>query len=279
MDEVDGAVPVSRLHWLPVIIFLWMPLSFLTTYLIAVQQNHVYPVFPAISDTGTLPPESCVFSLLVNILALLLTFVIWLRGKQLRHVPSDVGPSRLANTGSYLIGYLACFGLYIVANCQETNTLFFHFVGALMAFWSSFFYCLTQTWFSYWLINEMNSAFIFIARAILCFAQLFLNVFTFYTFFVAVSLFKGNGSVGRSLKWGPDDPGWAWHLAATISEWCLAGCVALFVLTYYSDFKRLTLHPPTVKLIGYKYEMSREKKGSTCYSPRSEIPLDTTTRI
>ncbi|XP_039290347.1 DNA damage-regulated autophagy modulator protein 2 [Nilaparvata lugens] len=277
VEEGGVAGAVSHLHWLPVIIFLWMPLSFLTTYLIAVEQDHVYPLFPAISDTGALPPESCVFSLLVNILALLLTFAVWLRGKQLRHAPVNIGPSKLVNTGSSFLGYLACFGLYLVANCQETNTLVFHFVGALTAFWSSFFYCLTQTIFSYWLINEMNSAAIFIARAILCFAQLFLNVFTFCTLFVAVSLFKGNGGIVRSLKWSPADPGWAWHVAGTISEWLLAGSVGLFVLTYSSDFKRLTLHPPKVKLIGYKYD--DEKNGSTYYSPRSEIPLDTTTRI
>lgn len=36
-------------------------------YLLSVLDGNVYVLFPYISDTGALPPESCVFGLLVNI--------------------------------------------------------------------------------------------------------------------------------------------------------------------------------------------------------------------
>lgn len=40
-------------------------------YGIAVANNHVEPVFPYISDAGSLSPESCVFGQLLNIGAVL----------------------------------------------------------------------------------------------------------------------------------------------------------------------------------------------------------------
>lgn len=43
-------------------------------YLLAVSEGHVYPWWPAISATGTLPPESCWFGLFTNISTFLCNF-------------------------------------------------------------------------------------------------------------------------------------------------------------------------------------------------------------
>ncbi|XP_052697001.1 DNA damage-regulated autophagy modulator protein 2-like [Crassostrea angulata] len=57
----------DRLHLFPLFIVIYVPVSFCITYIIAVANKHVEPGFPYISDTGTLPPESCVFGQLLNI--------------------------------------------------------------------------------------------------------------------------------------------------------------------------------------------------------------------
>lgn len=45
-------------------------------YTISVQWEHVLPGFPYISETGTLSPESCIFTQLLNIAALLRKLII-----------------------------------------------------------------------------------------------------------------------------------------------------------------------------------------------------------
>ncbi|XP_075231450.1 DNA damage-regulated autophagy modulator protein 1-like [Lycorma delicatula] len=243
----------SRLHWLPVIIFLWIPFSFITSYLIAVGQDHVYPFFPAISDTGTIPPESCFFGFLVNLLALLLAFAVWLRGKQLRELNSvspGVGPGSIGNNISCIIGYLSCFGLYIVANCQELNALLLHIVGAFLTFWAAFLYSVLQTVFSFWLIGELNSKVMFLIRFILCCLQIVFNFLSPYAFFISIKQFRDSGrhGLGSTLKWKPDDPGWTWHLVAAVSEWLLTITIGFFILTFRSDFQTIYLKPPQVTL-------------------------------
>lgn len=49
-------------------------LSVCARYAVAASLDHVYPVWPYISDTGTLPPESCIFGLMLNIGSLLSKF-------------------------------------------------------------------------------------------------------------------------------------------------------------------------------------------------------------
>lgn len=69
----------SKLHWYPVFLVLYLPVSFIITYSIAVGYGHVEAGFPYISDTGTLPPESCVFGQLLNIGAVFAAFTMYVR--------------------------------------------------------------------------------------------------------------------------------------------------------------------------------------------------------
>ncbi|CAG2054225.1 unnamed protein product [Timema podura] len=60
-----------KLHLLPISVFVLIPTTFVITYTCAVLLGHVEPGFPYISDTGALPPESCVFSQLLGIASVL----------------------------------------------------------------------------------------------------------------------------------------------------------------------------------------------------------------
>ncbi|XP_033222762.1 DNA damage-regulated autophagy modulator protein 2-like [Belonocnema kinseyi] len=61
----------ENLHVLPLSLFILIPVTFMITYTISVQWDHVVPGFPYISETGTLSPESCIFAQLLNIAAVL----------------------------------------------------------------------------------------------------------------------------------------------------------------------------------------------------------------
>nr|CAD7442702.1 unnamed protein product [Timema bartmani] len=62
-----------KLHLLPISVFVLIPTTFVITYTCAVLLGHVEPGFPYISDTGALPPESCVFAQLLGIASVLYT--------------------------------------------------------------------------------------------------------------------------------------------------------------------------------------------------------------
>ena len=57
----------DKLDFIIYILVSLLPIAFILTYLVAVLFGHVVPGFPYISDTGTLPPESCIFGQFLTI--------------------------------------------------------------------------------------------------------------------------------------------------------------------------------------------------------------------
>lgn len=55
--------PRFGLHYFPLLVFIVFPLTFVTTYSVAVKNDHILPFFAYISDTGTFAPEMCIFGL------------------------------------------------------------------------------------------------------------------------------------------------------------------------------------------------------------------------
>ncbi|KAL5502284.1 hypothetical protein EMCRGX_G009030 [Ephydatia muelleri] len=60
-----------------VIFAVIMALGFLTTYIVAVQNNHVTPYLPYISDTGRNPPESCIFTIICSVSSFFLCLIVY----------------------------------------------------------------------------------------------------------------------------------------------------------------------------------------------------------
>ena len=79
------ALPTS-LHVYPIALAILFPLTFIVTYLIAVCLGHTEVDWPYISDTSTKAPESCIFSQMVNLGAMLTAITIYIRYKQVRHL-------------------------------------------------------------------------------------------------------------------------------------------------------------------------------------------------
>ncbi|ELW64749.1 Transmembrane protein 150B [Tupaia chinensis] len=86
--------------------------------------------FPYISHCGNDPPESCVFSLVLNMGAAAAAWICTIRHHQLR----DWGVARRPNQAILCAGLLCALGTSMVGNFQEKNQQPTHLTGAFLAF-------------------------------------------------------------------------------------------------------------------------------------------------
>ena len=87
--------------------------------------DHTPLDWPYISDTSTRPPESCIFSQLVNLGALLLAVTFYVRFSEVREYCSSYQLQRtfsVLNSLSLLAGWSGALGLSVIANFQVDNS-------------------------------------------------------------------------------------------------------------------------------------------------------------
>ena len=212
-------------------------LAFVCGYAISVGTDKVGALFPYISDTGTEPPASCVFGLLLNIAAVSGIISIYIRHSHFESNSSENDRIHSINDIALFIGFLSCLGMMIVASFQWTKVLVPHLIGAFMVFILGNVYCWLQSYLTYVSIGEMNTKRRFIVRIMLSMCSALFFVFTFL--FGSISRNKARGTKVNSLHWNSKNPGYSAHLASTFSEWIMAICFLLFFLTFYHEFKTL----------------------------------------
>ncbi|XP_069132647.1 DNA damage-regulated autophagy modulator protein 2-like isoform X2 [Argopecten irradians] len=257
----------DRLHVVTVITAIYVPVSFIITYSIAVANDHVEAGFPYISDTGTLPPESCIFGQLLNFGALIAAWNVYIRYKQIRATYAGVNrPGILrANTVGFILGLLTATGVSIVGNFQETNVIAVHILGAFMAFGIGALYCFVQTGMSF-KMPEVPGSTLFInkVRILLC----VLDVMFFISMLVATYLAGVQNE--HDLKWEPHEPGYAEHLVATISEWLMAIFIVMFFVTFYKEFSKFRLTSPDV-VFDIKPDFGNDQQNNTDRTTATEF--------
>ncbi|XP_012278015.1 DNA damage-regulated autophagy modulator protein 2 isoform X1 [Orussus abietinus] len=238
----------DHLHVLPLSLFILIPVTFMITYTISVQWDHVVPGFLYISETGTLSPESCIFAQCLNIAALLLGCCVYIRHRQVEQWQIERG-HELVDRRIIIVtvwcGILACFGLDILANFQEARVVAAHMIGAITCFTAGTMYFSLQTYFSYKMAPAVNGMSIVYVRAILSTLTLVLTVTTIIPGYVSMSEFRGDDY----KKWLPTDGGWGWHVASAVSEWILAIVYCAFLLTFVPEFRLINFAAPVVTLV------------------------------
>ncbi|XP_011690726.1 PREDICTED: DNA damage-regulated autophagy modulator protein 2-like isoform X2 [Wasmannia auropunctata] len=238
----------GKLHVLPLSLFILILVTFVITYTISVQWDHVVPGFPYISETGAFSPESCIFTQCLNIAALLLGCCIYIRHRQVLQWHTERGfdlVNKRVIVAATCCGILACFGLDILANFQDTRVAAAHMMGAIICFLAGTLYFCLQTYLSYKMVPVVNGISIVYLRAILSALTLILTIAVFVTGHISVSEFQGN----NYRKWLPADGGWGWHVASTTCEWVLAIVYCTFLLTFVSEFRLINFEVPVVTLI------------------------------
>ncbi|KAM6346868.1 transmembrane protein 150A isoform 1-T1 [Alca torda] len=100
---------------------------------------------PLVSKCGTLPPESCFFSLICSLGSFMVILVGLLR---YAHLLERLGPS-LLNTLGLATGWVCAAGLTMVGNFQVDHAKVLHYIGAGVAFPTSMLFLLLQSILTY----------------------------------------------------------------------------------------------------------------------------------
>nr|XP_033796214.1 transmembrane protein 150A-like isoform X1 [Geotrypetes seraphini] len=100
---------------------------------------------PLVSKCGSLPPESCFFSLICTLGSFLVVLVCLLR---YAHVIECCGPS-LLNTITLVIGWICAAGLTMLGNFQVSHAKVLHYIGSFLAFSTSMLFLFLQSLLTY----------------------------------------------------------------------------------------------------------------------------------
>ncbi|XP_034623478.1 DNA damage-regulated autophagy modulator protein 2 [Trachemys scripta elegans] len=242
------------LCFLPSALVVWSAASFIFSYVTAVLLRHIDPLVPYISDTGTIPPERCLFGIMLNISTFLGIATVYVRYKQVYALsPGEPKIARL-NKAGFTLGIISCFGLCIIANFQKYTLFYMHVVGACLTFGIGAIYILVQTILSYTMQPKL-----FWIRVIVL---LWCGSSIASMFVSSVLLYSGlyGTDLVQKLHWNPQEKGYIVHIISTISEWSLAFSFLSFFLTYIRDFQKISLRAD-VSLSGH----------SVCNAPNSFV--------
>ncbi|GLV31128.1 uncharacterized protein CBL_12201 [Carabus blaptoides fortunei] len=229
-----------QLRYLPVLCFVWLVSTFIVSYAVATSLDHVYPVWPYISDTGTLPPESCIFGLMLNVGSLLMGLVLFVRYKQIKMIMQSHDRHNrilnLMNMFCFLTGMIAAIGACIVANFQETSEITTHLFGAMLCFGVGSAYFIVHTIICFFISRHTFS--LNLLRVVLC--VIYVISFAFTMIFARMAFAEYKVSFKGAMQWNPDNPGYDLRLTSTFSEWVLATCQGLYILSMTYDFRTIS---------------------------------------
>ncbi|XP_071484234.1 DNA damage-regulated autophagy modulator protein 1-like [Diadema antillarum] len=250
------------LGWVPIVVGILLACSILIPYTIAVGLHHVPAGFPYISDSGTTPPESCLFGQFLNMTAVFGLAGIYIRYKQVELYTGHSYPYSLhrVNKICLVLGTLACLGMSLVANFQETNVIAVHFFGAFILFATGAVYGFLQAWLTYRLCPEHASIIVYQIRLLLSvvIAIFFVISYPHHTFLpqaqysptahsppnhVPLPTYYHAFTSYRTLT--PyrtlTASDYAIHIVATVSEWIMAMAFLFYFFTFIRDFQKITL--------------------------------------
>ncbi|KAI4890864.1 hypothetical protein NFI96_023731 [Prochilodus magdalenae] len=287
--------------FLPFTLVVWTAATFIFAYITAISLGHVDPLLPYISDTGTMPPERCVFGIMLNVSAFLGVATMYVRYKQVQAL-TGMEQNRVLqlNFAGLLLGCISSFGMCVVANFQKTTLFSMHLVGAMLTFGVGALYILCQTLLSFYMQPHIHNKSMFWTRLSVCiwtFSSIISSILThktsthnlsqcqscshqphisspdktrvplFVSSMVMYSILSGV-DVPKKLHWNPTDHGYAAHLASTVSEWSLAFSFISFFLTYIRDFKKINLRAEAELHSSTLHDSAHYN-----YTPRETSPL------
>lgn len=211
------------MSWIVIVVVCSVPGSFFVSYIAAWQLGHIDPILPFISDTGERQPESCIFAQLLNIAAVFVAIMMYVRYRQvavyLSSSQKTVHPERV-NKASLAIGFLSVFGMTLVANFQWHKTMValqvIHTIGAFMGFGLVIVYCWTNVALSLITLRQLSSM-------LVCWLRVVLSI-------IASALFLARFS-DIELK------------ANAACQWAMMTSLVLYFLTFINEFRYISVKP------------------------------------
>lgn len=227
------------MNYLPLLLVVMTAVTFVVTYIWAIADHDVSAYFPYISDTGTKPPESCVFSQLLNMAAALCLCTVFVRYKLVEALTGHIQTSvRRLNKVGLALGVLSAFGMSLVANFQETNIEPVHVTGAFLVFGLGTVYAFIQAGLSYQMYPEFNGLLVCRVRMVISVLALVCLIVTS----VSAVISREQKLPGTDkLHWKPDEQGFVAHVVSTVGEWVTAITFLLYFLSFAQEFRKLKL--------------------------------------
>eukprot|EP00794_Sanderia_malayensis_P011254 gene11254-12434_t len=238
------------LGWIPIAFVLATVMAYFIPYFIATYTGHVYPFFPAISDSGILVPESLVFREMMNISGFLAITTTFIRFMQLRLITSsiDIIPPILVEKLSFLamlVGMIGGLAITFVGNFQARKDHVFapvseysiHNVAAVIVFCCGLLYCAMQSLISF----KMKQSGLNTHRMCLVRTFITLSILTNFALFVIFSRWSneqydvGHGHTMK-LRWLPEQEGYVQHVVSSIAEWLMCLSMVGYSLTFVREF-------------------------------------------
>ncbi|KAK6184519.1 hypothetical protein SNE40_006980 [Patella caerulea] len=252
-----------RGHFILIALTILFPLTCIISYTMAVLLGHVNAWFPYISDTGTRPPESCVFGFLLGIYALICAKAIHLRYRQVSIYYTDSNRNILliTNKVALFIGWSAALGIYLVANFQETNVLAVHLIGAFLAFMIGCVYMWVQTVISYRTSLLPGHSHNYTRLRLFLTVLNSLGIIVFLVFATIASSKKPKDD----QHWGPGSDGFTEHVVSTLLEWVVAFIATGYFLTFAKEFHKFELQEAKLNFLesGSNFELGGKSTEET----------------
>ncbi|XP_072340881.1 DNA damage-regulated autophagy modulator protein 1 isoform X3 [Scyliorhinus torazame] len=191
--------------FLPVTLVIWSCAAFAISFAIAVLMRHVRPLVPFISDTGTKPPESCIFGLMINLSAFLGLVVMYTRYKLLLTLNERKATINLKlNLPALICGALGCLGMCIVANFQSLISI------KMMPY--------------------HHTALVCYFRSMLAIASVIATIPMIVCYALAVHS-------NPNLDWKKGTKGYTFQVVSAVCEWLVAFNFNFFFITYIKEFQ------------------------------------------
>uniref|UniRef100_A0A667YM49 DNA-damage regulated autophagy modulator 1 n=1 Tax=Myripristis murdjan TaxID=586833 RepID=A0A667YM49_9TELE len=208
---------MQGLCFLPAFLVIWSSSTFIVNYIIAIFRKDVDVIFPYISDTGALPPESCLFGLMTFISAFAAA-TMYARYKYVEKLSEETSLVRpCLNKAALGLGMLACLGMCIVATFQETTVTRVHDAGAVLFFLTGVLYAIFQSVIS-------HRIYPFGSSLTVCRIRTAIATLACLAFFPSI--------LSHSSKLHKYQ-----HKTSAVSEWIVAFSFVCFFLTYIDEFK------------------------------------------
>jgi len=186
----------------------------------------------------------------LNMVSFLVALTMYVRYKQIEqyyrdHLSPESSKILSRNLVSLWLGWIASFGLSIVANFQETNVFRVHMVGAMTAFTFGTLYSWLQTIMSFRMVGVVNG--LRVAR--IRFGLSMVMTCSYMTSMVCgpMAFKQFHGQDPTNWKW--DDGGYQLHLTSTVAEWISCLSLDFFIITFVREMHSITLSSPRVTFL------------------------------
>ncbi|CAD5219389.1 unnamed protein product [Bursaphelenchus xylophilus] len=239
----------------PILCCVFGLMSLVTGYVIAVLNNHEEAWFSMISEGGSLPPESCIFGILLNFAAFFwLVTCFSLHYHLLDHLYWHCGSrSKLRFLFYFMlfIGILSGLGIAVVADFQLSNLRIVHNNGAMVAFLAGLLYCwcyavvcvkLGIQWVPKWLIILRIIVVVFVTVCVV----MYILCFQFSIFAKkwpdGTRAQKPERPATGIIRLQPCHPYYDNYIIACVSEWLLAVGYFIVIASLSIELGNFELH-------------------------------------